>query len=97
MAYRLFPEDYVGEPPDLPGLKLVQVPASSFPASEYAVVRFYRDGSGATAMRSILRTYDCADAKRQFRLLCRALRTGRSTRDQRSYRLQEQGDFGVSR
>lgn len=95
MAYRLFPEDYVGEPATLPGLKLVQVPASSFPMREYAVVRFYQDGSGATTMRSILRTYDCADAKRQFRLLCRALRTGRRIGDQRTSQPQEQEDFGV--
>jgi hypothetical protein len=76
MKHRLFPGDYAGEPADLPGLKLVQVPASGLFGPEYAIVRFYRSESGATTMRSILRAYDCVYAKRQFRLLCRALRAG---------------------
>jgi hypothetical protein len=73
----LFPGDYVCEPAGLPGLKLVSVASKTLPGTEYAIVRFYQGGGGSTTMRPILRTYDCIDAKRQFRRLRRALWTRR--------------------
>jgi hypothetical protein len=73
LQQQLFPGDYVGEPLALPGLKLVGVPATAMPGQEYAIVRFYLGLSGATAMRTVLRSYDCADAKRQYRRFRRTL------------------------
>ncbi len=60
-ARPLFPANYVSEPRNLPGLKLVWIEATA----EYAIVRFYTDGSGDTVMFSIDRqkTRDAAQQR----------------------------------
>lgn len=76
VAQILIPGGYTGEPSNFPGLELVFVPE----IESYAIVRFFTDVSGMTAMRPIYYEPTRPLARQRLAVCRRALATALTER-----------------